>query len=35
VPVDVPDVEFGAAPPTSDAILDKAIAHLTEKKQAA
>ena len=35
VPVDVPDVEFGAEPPSADAILEKAIAHLTEKKQAA
>lgn len=35
VPVDVPDVEFGAAPPSADPILEKAIAHLTEKKQAA
>jgi carboxyl-terminal processing protease len=35
VPVEAPDVEFGAAPSTSDPILEKAIAHLTEKKQAA
>ena len=35
VPVDVPDVEFGTEPPSGDPILDKAIAHLSEKKQAA
>jgi carboxyl-terminal processing protease len=34
VPVDEPDVEFGAPAPTTDPILDKALERLTEKKAA-
>jgi carboxyl-terminal processing protease len=34
VPVDDPDVEFGAPAPTSDPILEKAIERLSEKKAA-
>ncbi len=34
VAVDVPDVEFGQPEPTSDAILEKALERLTEKKAA-
>lgn len=34
VAVDVPDVEFGQAEPTTDEILDKAIDRLTEKQAA-
>jgi carboxyl-terminal processing protease len=34
VPVDAPDVDFGQAEPTTDAILDKALERLTEKKAA-
>lgn len=34
VPVDEPDVEFGAPAPTTDPILDKALERFTEKKAA-
>lgn len=34
IEVDEPDVDFGAAPPAGDPVLDKALAHLTEKKAA-
>ncbi len=34
VPVDDPDVEFGAPAPTTDPILEKAIQRLSEKKAA-
>jgi carboxyl-terminal processing protease len=34
VPVDEPDVEFGAPAPTTDPILDKALERLAEKKAA-
>ena len=34
VEVEQPDVEFGAAPPTKDTTLDKAIERLAEKKAA-
>jgi carboxyl-terminal processing protease len=34
VEVDQPDVEFGAAPPATDATLDKALERLAEKKAA-
>ena len=34
VPVDDPDIEFGAPVPTTDPILEKAIERLTEKKAA-
>ena len=34
VPVDDPDIEFGAPAPTTDAILEKAIERLSEKKAA-
>jgi carboxyl-terminal processing protease len=35
VPIDEPDVaEFGAPPPSSDPILEKALERLTEKKAA-
>jgi carboxyl-terminal processing protease len=34
VEVDQPDVEFGAAPPTKDETLDKALERLAEKKAA-
>ena len=34
VPVDDPDIEFGAPAPTKDAILEKAIEQLTAKKAA-
>jgi carboxyl-terminal processing protease len=34
VAVDAPDVEFGQPEPTTDAILDKALERLTEKKAA-
>ena len=35
VPVDEPDVEFGAPAPTTDPILDKALERLTTEKKAA
>jgi carboxyl-terminal processing protease len=34
VPVDQPDVEFGAQPPAGDPTLDRALARLAEKKAA-
>ena len=34
VPVDDPDIEFGAPAPTTDPILDKAIERLSDKKAA-
>jgi carboxyl-terminal processing protease len=34
VAVDEPDVEFGQPPPTTDAVLEKAIERLTQKKAA-
>jgi carboxyl-terminal processing protease len=35
VEVEQPDVEFGAAPPTKDNTLDKAIERLTDKEKKA
>lgn len=34
VEVDEPDVDFGATPPPGDPVLDKALAHLADKKAA-
>ena len=34
VPVDDPDIEFGAPAPTTDPVLEKAIERLSEKKAA-
>jgi C-terminal processing protease CtpA/Prc len=34
VPVDEPDVEFGAPAPTTDVILQRAIQYFAEKKAA-
>ena len=35
VSVDEPDVEFGQPAPSTDAVLDKALEHVAEKKPAA